>query len=133
MHLCRQAIDWLIRCYTDHNMPHYFIPKQNLIRHLPENKCREMESWLMDIRDRFNVVTLSSTMETRDQYINKCLRQMFAKLGLPMNCTAESLVSSIDNHTEGREAVQEFIRTVATHPRYRLLSYNTNINVLGVV
>ena len=35
MDLCREVIDWITRAYQRKTMPHYFIPGQNLINHIP--------------------------------------------------------------------------------------------------
>ncbi|XP_071949583.1 uncharacterized protein [Antedon mediterranea] len=39
MDLTRKVIDWLIDCYKENNLPHYFIRQQNLIGHLSD-VCR---------------------------------------------------------------------------------------------
>merc|ERR1712016_395150 len=49
MDLCRQVIDWLLKCYRTHRLPHYFIPEQNLIGHLIPEMCKEVLEWLIEM------------------------------------------------------------------------------------
>ncbi|XP_071963945.1 cyclic GMP-AMP synthase-like receptor 2 [Antedon mediterranea] len=41
MDLIRKILDWLIDCYQQKKLPHYFIPRQNLIGHHSRELCEE--------------------------------------------------------------------------------------------
>ena len=51
MDLCRLVIDWLVTCYKTRRLPHYFIPKQNLIGHLSQELCGPVVRWLEGVRN----------------------------------------------------------------------------------
>ncbi|XP_033120355.1 uncharacterized protein LOC117119631 [Anneissia japonica] len=50
MNLIRKTLDWLIDCYQCRNLPHYFIPQQNLIGHLSKQKCDGVRGKLMEVK-----------------------------------------------------------------------------------
>ena len=68
IHLCIQTLDWLIECYKNKQLPHYFIPKQNLIGHLSNDLCKEAHDWLMDIRANIYQTILDASTNWRNWY-----------------------------------------------------------------
>ena len=79
--LCRQVFDWLISCYENGFLPHYFIPQQNLIGHILGEKGRleSLKLWLEKLKSNIwiNVTpsiqidaTVKSIMETTAKQLN---------------------------------------------------------------
>ena len=58
LELCRAVLDWLISCYHDNKLPHYFMPEQNLLDHITKDQCKEVSDWLVQIRS--NLYTILS-------------------------------------------------------------------------
>ena len=65
MVLCRMAIDWLSSSYHRNNLPHYFIPEQNLIGHLDRDQCKKVHRWLEEIRGDIWWHTIANMRMTR--------------------------------------------------------------------
>ena len=49
--LLLSMIEWLHRCLTDHNLPNYFIPANNLIDHIPGERIRQIEITVGHIKE----------------------------------------------------------------------------------
>ncbi|XP_071949632.1 uncharacterized protein [Antedon mediterranea] len=62
MDLTRKVIDWLIDCYRpkEKNLPHYFIPQQNLIGHLSDACCNKVTKILAATKQDLWVMVMSS-------------------------------------------------------------------------
>ena len=54
------VIDKLKNYYSDHYLPHYFIPEQNLIGNLDSDICKHVVNWLDEVKKDFFVKCLSS-------------------------------------------------------------------------
>ena len=54
------VIDMLMNYYSDHYLPHYFIPAQNLIGHLDCDTCKHVVNWLHEVKKDLFVKCLSS-------------------------------------------------------------------------
>ncbi|XP_033108468.1 uncharacterized protein LOC117110024 [Anneissia japonica] len=50
MDLIRKVLDWLIECYQNRNLPHYFVPKHNLIGQLKSKCCGDVRTKLEAIK-----------------------------------------------------------------------------------
>ncbi|XP_071951582.1 uncharacterized protein [Antedon mediterranea] len=60
MNLIRSVLDWLINCYENRHMPHYFIPEQNLIGHLSKESCDDVRTTLTTIKKHLWTEVMSS-------------------------------------------------------------------------
>ena len=60
LELCRAVLDWLISCYHDNKLPHYFVPEQNLLDHINKYQCKEVSDWLIQIRSNLHTICLCS-------------------------------------------------------------------------
>ncbi|XP_033098209.1 uncharacterized protein LOC117102116 [Anneissia japonica] len=58
MELTRATLNWLIDCYQRRNLPHYFIPEQNLIKHL-STECDDVIARLTTIRKHLWAMEMS--------------------------------------------------------------------------
>ena len=60
--LCRQVFDWLISCYKNGFLPHYFIPQQNLIGHILGEKGRleSLKLWLQMLKFNIWIIVIPS-------------------------------------------------------------------------
>ena len=58
--MCRVVLDWLISCYHDNKLPHYFIEEQNLLDHITKDQCKEVIYWLVQIRSNLYTICLFS-------------------------------------------------------------------------
>ncbi|XP_033113166.1 uncharacterized protein LOC117113830 [Anneissia japonica] len=61
MNFIRSVLDWLIDRYQERHLPHYFIPKQNLIGHLSGRCCDDVIAKLTSVRTNFWEILESST------------------------------------------------------------------------
>ncbi|XP_033117665.1 uncharacterized protein LOC117117473 [Anneissia japonica] len=60
MDLIRNVLDWIIDCYKQKHLPHYFIPQHNLIGHLPPKVCDDVGKKLAAIKGNLFAKVLSS-------------------------------------------------------------------------
>ena len=104
-YLCRTVIDWLLKCYRCHNMPHYFIPEQNLIGQLEPSLCGEVVSWLEGIQADLWRVILTS-VELDRLLIHLINNAMCTPLKLPHVSTGSDfkLLTSMFSHCDGDRA-----------------------------
>ena len=105
---CRVVIDWLISCYGNRVLPHYFIPEQNLIGHLSESMCKKVHDWLVCVRDDLYSIILSSV--NTDGHLPVVIGDMCRQLQVsPVSpdCDYRELVSTLCVHDRAREVLEE--------------------------
>ena len=100
---CRVVIDWLISCYGNRVLPHYFIPEQNLIGHLSESMCKKVHDWLVCVRDDLYSIILSSV--NTDGHLPVVIGDMCRQLQVsPVSpdCDYRELVSTLCGPWQGQ-------------------------------
>ena len=105
---CCVVLEWLLSCYGNRVLPHYFIPEQNLIGHLSEAMCKKVCDWLVCVRDNLCSIILSSVK--MDGHLPTVIGDMFRQLQVsPVSpdCDYRELVSTLCVHDRAREVLEE--------------------------
>ena len=108
--LCRAVLDWLISCYHDNKLPHYFIPEQNLLDHITKDQCKEVSDWLVQIRSNLYTICLSSLSgDIRMQMVKETMGRA---LELSPDHGWERIISESCSHERGEQIIQDGTKLV---------------------
>ena len=121
LELCRAVLDWLIACYHDNKLPHYFIPKQNLLDHITKDQCKEVSDWLVQIKSNIYTICLSSLHG--DIWLQKVQETKKREMKLTRNYGWKKIISKCCTHERGEQIIQDGTKclaygTIRKHPRH---------------
>ncbi|XP_033115890.1 uncharacterized protein LOC117116058 [Anneissia japonica] len=84
MYLIRRVLDWLISKYKHRNLPHYFMPEQNLIGHLSVERCEDVIAKLTNVKtDIWTMVMSSLYLVNTDEYSYRPIDYLCDNLNMP--------------------------------------------------
>ena len=111
--LCNHVLEWLMSCYHDSRLPHYFMPEQNLIGHLSHANSKKVHDWLWKVRSDIWWMILSSVKMTRhlQNVIDNMCRQLQVSPVSP-DCDYRELVSTLCVHDRAREMLEGAIDAI---------------------
>ena len=108
MPACRVVLDWLIAGYQNRYLPHYFIPKQNLIGHLQPDLCRQVTRSLIEVKDNLWRLALSNMI--LDGPMSVALKLLCEKLSVSPEVNFTELISVLPVHKLAKEGLSSTIR-----------------------
>ncbi|XP_033121068.1 uncharacterized protein LOC117120154 [Anneissia japonica] len=112
MNLIRRVLDWLIDSYKNRNLPHYFIPEQNLIGHLPMERRDDVIAKLTAVKK--DIWTMVMTSVDRHHLINYVIG-LCDKLKIPVvngDDDYKTVELILLNHPKATEYLEQCISKV---------------------
>ncbi|XP_033113471.1 uncharacterized protein LOC117114049 isoform X2 [Anneissia japonica] len=86
MNLIRELLNWLIDCYQHGNLPHYFIPSQNLIGYLSEKVRYEVQEKLKAVNSKKKIWSMVMSCVVLDYEV---INVVCDKLGIAKVCEGD--------------------------------------------
>ena len=82
--LTKKVLKMLLKFYSEWNLPHYFIPKQNLINQISQCKCRKVVEQIEELVGEFEEYTLGSlSMGTQIPFYINSIREEIGLISKP--------------------------------------------------
>ena len=107
MDIVKKILGWLIVKYEKRNLPHFFIPRQNLIGHLPLPLCKKVHTQLVHIRSDLQRIVLASLI--LDGHLPGLLREVCDKLSIgpvATGCDYIQMMSALRSHAQAKAVLQ---------------------------
>ena len=108
--LCREVFDWLISCYANEFLPHFFIPEQNLIGHIlgEKERLKEVTVWLDSLKSNIWITVIPSIQT--DHNLQTVMRSTCEQLNLPSSCDDNELIYKCMEDDKAGEVLQAAVR-----------------------
>ncbi|XP_033118638.1 uncharacterized protein LOC117118228 [Anneissia japonica] len=128
MDLIRKLLSWLIECYQKENLPHYFIPSQNLIGHLPKKVCEEVQEKLKRVNGpslwKMVMSCIGNSPYEREIFNSMCDKLGIAKVG--EGDSHQQLETNLLSHPRAKEELENVIRKLSPgdyiHDKFQYLN-----------
>ncbi|XP_033113470.1 uncharacterized protein LOC117114049 isoform X1 [Anneissia japonica] len=110
MNLIRELLNWLIDCYQHGNLPHYFIPSQNLIGYLSEKVRYEVQEKLKAVNSKKKIWSMVMSCVVLDYEV---INVVCDKLGIAKVCEGDDfqqLETDLLHHPNAKVALEYYIQ-----------------------
>ena len=112
INLSRKILDWLISCYDNRVLPHYFIPEQNLSGHLSGEtiQLEDARKWLID--RKANLIQ-DLLLSIRLDHGHEMIQIIRSRLGLTAKGDLNQLLLALRENEGAKEVLEEASRQLA--------------------